>query len=58
MKGVKLVGPLPRRAAEIHGLRRGAKRETKQATVKEFIAHLTSAQARSRLAQAGYTAPE
>ena len=57
--GVKLVGPLPAElqkytvyvAAPVSGSR-------KVSVVAEFIKHLSGAQARERLAQAGYTSPE
>ena len=57
--GVKLVGPLPAElqkytvyvAAPVSGSR-------KVSDVAEFIKHLSGAQARERLAQAGYTSPE
>ena len=57
--GVKLVGPLPPElqkytvyvAAPVSGSR-------KVSVVAEFIKHLSGAQARERLAQAGYTSPE
>ena len=56
VKGVKLVGELPRElqkytvyvAVPVKPLR----------AVLDFIDHLTGPQARERLAQAGYTAPE
>ncbi len=59
VKGVKLVGPLPPElqkytvyvAAALPGTQ-------KRPAVDAFIAHLTGSQARSRLAQAGYTSPE
>src|SRR6266571_7206868 len=59
VKGVKLVGPLPPElqkytvyvAAALPGTQ-------KKPAVDAFIAHLTGSEARSRLAQAGYTSPE
>ena len=59
VKGVKLVGPLPPElqkytvyvAAALPGTQ-------KRPAVEAFIAHLTGSEARSRLAQAGYTSPE
>jgi molybdate transport system substrate-binding protein len=59
VKGVKLAGPLP---AELQkytvyvAVPVAASRQSP--AVSEFIAHLTNAQARERLAQAGYTSPE
>ncbi len=59
VKGVKLVGPLPAElqkytvyvAAPVSGTK-------SEAAVNAFIAHLTGEEARQRLAQAGYSAPE
>lgn len=57
--GVKLAGPLP---AELQKftvyVAVPVASSRKPAVVKAFIAHLSSAQARDRLAQAGYTSPE
>jgi molybdate transport system substrate-binding protein len=58
VKGVKLAGPLP---AELQKytvyVAVPVARSAKQAVISEFIKHLTGAQARERLAQAGYTEP-
>jgi molybdate transport system substrate-binding protein len=59
VKGVKLAGPLPPElqkhtvywAAQVAG-------SAKSHAVSEFLNHLTSPQARERLAQAGYTLPQ
>ena len=59
VKGVKLAGPLPPElqkytvyvAAALPGTQ-------KKPAVDAFIVHLTGSEARSRLAQAGYTSPE
>jgi molybdate transport system substrate-binding protein len=57
--GVKLAGPLP---AELQKftvyVAVPVASSKKLSTVKAFIDHLSSAQARDRLAQAGYTSPE
>ena len=56
VKGVKLVGPLP---AELQKYTvYAAAPVTQSRTVLDFIDHLTGPQARTRLAQAGYTPPE
>ena len=59
VKGVKLAGPLP---AELQKytvyVAVPVAQSSKQHVVSEFVKHLTSAQARERLAQAGYTSPE
>jgi molybdate transport system substrate-binding protein len=56
VKGVRLVGPLPA------GLQKftvySAVARTSSPGVAAFIDHLTNAQARGRLAKAGYTSPE
>ena len=59
VKGVKLAGPLP---AELQKftvyVAVPVTSSSRQQVVSDLIKHLTSAQARERLAQAGYTAPE
>ena len=59
VKGVKLAGPLP---AELQKytvyVAVPVAQSAKQDVVSDFVKHLTNAQARERLAQAGYTAPE
>ena len=56
MKGVKLVGPLP---PELQKYTTYVAVPVKQSrTVLDFIDHLTGAEARRRLAQAGYTSAE
>jgi molybdate transport system substrate-binding protein len=59
VKGVKLAGPLP---AELQKytvyVAVPVAQSAKQHVVLDLIKHLTNAQARERLAQAGYTAPE
>jgi molybdate transport system substrate-binding protein len=56
VKGVKLVGELPR---ELQKYTTYVAVPVKQSrTVLDFIDHLTGPEARKRLAQAGYTAPE
>jgi molybdate transport system substrate-binding protein len=59
VKGVKLAGPLP---AELQKytvyVAVPVAQSAKQDVVLDFVKHLTNAQARERLAQAGYTAPE
>ena len=59
VKGVKLAGPLP---AELQKytvyVAVPVVQSARQHVVSEFVKHLTSAQARERLAQAGYTSPE
>jgi molybdate transport system substrate-binding protein len=59
VKGVKLAGPLP---AELQKytvyVAVPVAQSARQHVVSEFVKHLTSAQARERLAQAGYTSPE
>src|SRR5687767_11952878 len=59
VKGVKLAGPLP---AELQKytvyVAVPVSASGKSAVVNQLIAHLTNAQARERLAQAGYTPPE
>jgi molybdate transport system substrate-binding protein len=56
VKGVKLVGPLPPELQKYTTY--VAAPVTQSRTVLDFIDHLTGPQARARLAQAGYTAPE
>jgi molybdate transport system substrate-binding protein len=58
VKGIKLAGPLPPEL-QTHTVYLAVPTVSsgKVATVKAFIAHLTGAQARERLAQAGYTSP-
>lgn len=59
VKGVRLAGPLPPElqkyttyvAAPVSG-------SGKKSLVDQFLGHLTSAEARSRLAPAGYTSPQ
>jgi len=59
VKGVKLVGPLPPELQKYTVyVAAPAPNTQKQPTVDAFIAHLTGSEARSRLAQAGYTSPE
>jgi molybdate transport system substrate-binding protein len=59
VKGVKLAGPLP---AELQKytvyVAVPVAQSAKQDVVSDFVKHLTNAQARERLAQAGYTPPE
>jgi len=59
VKGVKLAGPLP---AELQKytvyVAVPVAQSAKQDVVSDFVKHLTNAQARERLAQAGYTSPE
>jgi molybdate transport system substrate-binding protein len=54
--GVKLVGELPKEFQRYTVYTMVAMSERR--AVKDFIAHLTSPQARERLAKAGYTAPQ
>jgi molybdate transport system substrate-binding protein len=56
VKGVKLVGELPRELQKYTIYVAAPVGESRQAL--EFIGHLTGPEARKRLAQAGYTAPE
>jgi molybdate transport system substrate-binding protein len=56
VKGVKLVGELPRELQKYTVYVAAPVSESKLAA--DFIAHLTGPEARKRLAQAGYTAPE
>lgn len=56
VKGVKLVGELPRELQKYTVY--VAVPVTESRLVLDFIEHLTGAEARKRLAQAGYTAPE
>jgi len=59
VKGVKLVGPLPPELQKYTVYVAAAQPGTqKKPAVDAFIAHLTGSEARSRLAQAGYTSPE
>jgi molybdate transport system substrate-binding protein len=59
VKGVKLVGPLPPELQKYTVYVAAAlPRTQKKPAVDAFIAHLTGSEARSRLAQAGYTSPE
>jgi molybdate transport system substrate-binding protein len=59
VKGVKLVGPLPAELQKYTVYVAAPSAGTaKKAAVDAFIAHLTGAEARGRLAKAGYTAPE
>ena len=53
--GVKLVGELPKEFQRYTVYTMVAMSESR--AVKDFMSHLTSAQARERLAKAGYTAP-
>jgi molybdate transport system substrate-binding protein len=59
VKGVKLAGPLP---AELQKytvyVAVPVARAAQQHVISDFIQHLTGPEARERLAQAGYTAPE
>jgi molybdate transport system substrate-binding protein len=59
VKGVKLAGPLP---AELQKytvyVAVPVAQSARQQVVSDFVKHLTNAQARERLAQAGYTPPE
>jgi molybdate transport system substrate-binding protein len=59
VKGVKLAGPLP---ADLQKytvyVAVPVAQSAKQQVVSDFVKHLTNAQARERLAQAGYTSPE
>ena len=54
--GVKLVGELPKEFQRYTVYTMVAMSESR--AVKDFMAHLTSPQARERLAKAGYTAPQ
>ena len=56
VKGVKLAGPLPPQLQKYTTYVAAPVAESRQ--VLDFIDHLTGPQARARLAQAGYTAPE
>jgi molybdate transport system substrate-binding protein len=56
VKGVKLVGELPRELQKYTVY--VAAPVTDSGLVQDFIDHLTGPEARKRLAQAGYTAPE
>ena len=56
VKGVKLVGPLPRELQKYTTYVAAPVRESRLAL--DFIDHLTGAQARKRLGEAGYTVPE
>ncbi|HYR37159.1 MAG TPA: substrate-binding domain-containing protein [Burkholderiales bacterium] len=56
VKGVKLVGELPQELQKYTTYVAVPVKSSR--TVLDFIDHLTGPQARSRLAQAGYTAPE
>jgi len=56
VKGVKLVGELPRELQKYTTYVAVPVRPSR--TVLDFIDHLTGPEARKRLAQAGYTAPE
>ena len=56
VKGVKLVGELPRELQKYTVYVAAPVTESRQAL--DLIEHLTGPQARKRLAQAGYTAPE
>jgi molybdate transport system substrate-binding protein len=59
VKGVRLVGPLPPELQKYTVYVAAALPDTrKKPAVDAFIAHLTGSEARSRLAQAGYTSPE
>jgi molybdate transport system substrate-binding protein len=59
VKGVRLAGPLPPELQKYTVYVAAAVPNTqKQPAVDAFIAHLTGSEARSRLAQAGYTSPE
>ena len=59
VKGVRLAGPLP---AELQKytvyVAVPVARAAQQQVISDFIQHLTGAEARERLAQAGYTSPE
>ena len=56
VKGVKLVGPLPRELQKYTTYVAAPVKESR--LVLDFIDHLTGAEARKRLAAAGYSAPE
>ena len=60
MKGVKLAGELPRELQKytVYVAAPVGEERPQSRLVAEFIDHLTGPQARKRLAQAGYTAPE
>ncbi len=59
VKGVRLVGPLPPELQKYTVYVAAALPDTrKKPAVDAFIAYLTGSEARSRLAQAGYTSPE
>jgi molybdate transport system substrate-binding protein len=59
VKGVKLAGPLPPELQKYTVyVAVPVAQSAKQHVVSDFVKHLTNAQARERLAQAGYTPPE
>jgi len=59
VKGVKLAGPLPPELQKYTVyVAVPVAQSARQNVVSEFVKHLTSAQARERLAQAGYTEPQ
>jgi len=59
VKGVKLAGPLPTELQKYTVyVAVPVAQSARQHVVSDFVKHLTSAQARERLAQAGYTPPE
>ncbi len=59
VKGVKLAGPLPGELQKYTVyVAVPVAQSAMQHVVSDFVKHLTSAQARERLAQAGYTSPE
>ncbi|MCD6041755.1 MAG: transporter substrate-binding protein [Burkholderiales bacterium] len=58
VKGVRFAGPLPAELQKYTTYVAAAVSQTRISLINQFIAHLTSAQARQRLAPAGYTLPE
>lgn len=58
VKGVRFAGPLPAELQKHTTYVAAALSKTRISLANQFIAHLTSAQARQRLAPAGYTVPQ
>lgn len=58
VKGVRFAGPLPAELQKYTTYVAAAVSQTRISLIHQFIAHLTGAQARQRLAPAGYTLPE
>jgi molybdate transport system substrate-binding protein len=57
VKGVRYAGPLPAELQKYTTYVAAAVSQDRISLVNQFIAHLTGAQARQRLAPAGYTSP-